>query len=71
MASAAVVPSYDIVTEQAVVDAISTLKSEMTAEQARKAVVQAASTATDTTGIVADFNALLTKLKNAGLMATS
>lgn len=31
---------------------------------------QAASVATDAAGIVADFNALLTKLKAAGLMAT-
>lgn len=30
---------------------------------------QAASTATDAEGLVADFNALLTKLKAAGLMA--
>lgn len=30
---------------------------------------QAASTATDATGLVTDFNALLAKLKAAGLMA--
>jgi len=30
---------------------------------------QAASTAEDITGLLADFNALLTKLKTAGLMA--
>jgi hypothetical protein len=33
------------------------------------AVFQVNSTATDTTGIVTDFNALLAKLKAAGLMA--
>jgi len=33
--------------------------------------VQAASTASDVAGLKTDFNALLTKLKNAGYMATS
>lgn len=33
-----------------------------------KAENQAASTATDVPGLLADFNALLTKLKSAGLM---
>jgi len=33
--------------------------------------VQAASTAADVATLKTDFNALLTKLKNAGLMATS
>jgi Head fiber protein. len=36
-----------------------------------KAAYQANSTATDVAGLVADFNALLTKLKAAGLMAAS
>lgn len=36
---------------------------------ARKAVTQAASTATDVAGLVTDLNALITKLKNAGLMS--
>ena len=35
---------------------------------ARVATNQAASTAADTAGIVADFNTLLGKLKTAGLM---
>jgi hypothetical protein len=33
--------------------------------------VQAASTAADTAAMVVDFNALLTKLKNAGILAAS
>ena len=37
----------------------------------KKMPVQAASTAADVAAMVVDFNALLTKLKNAGLMATS
>jgi hypothetical protein len=35
----------------------------------KKAVTQANSVATDVAGLVADFNALLAKLKSAGLMA--
>lgn len=35
----------------------------------KKAATQANSTATDAAGVVADFNALLTKLKAAGIMA--
>lgn len=35
----------------------------------KKAATQAASTATDVAGLVADFNALLVKLKAAGIMA--
>jgi hypothetical protein len=38
---------------------------------ANKMPVQAASVAADVAALVVDFNALLTKLKNAGLMATS
>ena len=34
----------------------------------KAAATQAASTATDVTGLVSDFNALLTKLKAAGIM---
>lgn len=34
----------------------------------KAAATQAASTATDVTGLVTDFNALLTKLKAAGIM---
>jgi hypothetical protein len=37
----------------------------------KMAVYQADSTATDVTGLKADFNALLAKLKNAGIMANS
>jgi head fiber protein len=37
----------------------------------KKMPVQAASTAADLAALIVDFNALLTKLKNAGLMATS
>jgi hypothetical protein len=36
-----------------------------------KSVYQADSTAADVAALVADFNTLLTNLKNAGLMATS
>lgn len=36
---------------------------------ASKAATQANSTATDVTGLVADFNALLAKLKTAGIMS--
>jgi hypothetical protein len=36
-----------------------------------KAEAQADSTASDVAGLVADFNALLAKLKDAGLMATT
>ncbi|NLS42536.1 hypothetical protein EYH65_20545 [Bacillus subtilis] len=36
---------------------------------AAKATTQANSTATDVAGLVTDFNALLAKLKAAGLMA--
>lgn len=39
--------------------------------QGRVAVYQADSTASDVPGLVADFNALLAKLRNAGLMASS
>ncbi|MDF5713566.1 MAG: head fiber protein [Rhizonema sp. NSF051] len=35
----------------------------------KKAATQANSTATDVAGLVADFNALLAKLKAAGIMA--
>lgn len=35
----------------------------------KQAVTQAPSTATDVAGLLADFNALITKLKNAGIMA--
>lgn len=35
----------------------------------KKAATQADSTATDAEGLVADFNALLAKLKTAGIMA--
>jgi hypothetical protein len=35
---------------------------------ANKSVTQAASTATDAAGIVVDFNALLAKLKTAGIV---
>jgi hypothetical protein len=35
-----------------------------------QAATQAASTATDVDGLLVDFNALLTKLKAAGLMAS-
>lgn len=35
----------------------------------KKAATQAASTATDVAGLVADFNALLAKLKAAGIVA--
>lgn len=38
---------------------------------ATKATVQANSTATDVAGLVSDFNALLAKLKTAGIMANS
>ena len=37
----------------------------------KQAAVQAASTATDAAGVVTDLNALLTKLKTAGIMASS
>ena len=37
----------------------------------RVAAVQVHSVATDATGLVADFNALIDKLKAAGLMASS
>ncbi len=37
----------------------------------KQATVQANSTATDVAGLVADFNALLAKLKTAGIMASS
>jgi len=37
----------------------------------RQAAAQANSTATDVAGIVADFNALLAKLRTAGLLRTS
>lgn len=37
----------------------------------KQAVVQAASTASDAAGLVTDFNALLTKLKAAGVMASA
>lgn len=46
-------------------------KTDIEALQARVAVVQAASTASDVATLKTDFNALLTKLKNAGLMASS
>ena len=36
-----------------------------------KAAFQASSTAVDIAGVVSDFNALLTKLKAAGLMASA
>lgn len=36
-----------------------------------KATLQADSTAVDVAALKADFNALLTKLKNAGLMSTT
>lgn len=39
-------------------------------EEVSSAVNQEDSTATDVEGLVADFNALLTKLKEAGLMAS-
>ncbi|WP_250324106.1 head fiber protein [Bacillus velezensis] len=43
-----------------------TLDGKLTAS---KAAAQANSTATDVAGLVADFNALISKLKAAGLMA--
>lgn len=43
-----------------------TLNGKLTAS---KAATQANSTATDVEGLVADFNALLAKLKTAGLMS--
>ncbi|MEK4910566.1 head fiber protein [Niallia sp. FSL M8-0099] len=43
-----------------------TLNGKLTAS---KAATQANSTATDVAGLVADFNALLAKLKAAGLMS--
>lgn len=43
-----------------------TLDGKLTAS---KAAAQANSTATDVSGLVADFNALISKLKAAGLMA--
>lgn len=46
-------------------------KTDIEALQARVATVQAASTASDVPGLKTDFNALLTKLKAAGLMANS
>lgn len=47
------------------------LGTEIKALADRVAAAQADSTATDVTGLVADFNALLQKLRDAGLMASS
>lgn len=47
------------------------LKEYIDELQGRVAAAQADSTATDVAGIVADFNALLQKLRDAGLMKTS
>lgn len=44
---------------------------KLTDNSVGQAVVQAASVAADVATLVTDFNALLTKLKNAGLMANS
>ncbi|MCY8867397.1 hypothetical protein MOD76_19855 [Bacillus spizizenii] len=49
-------------------DVMSILNSKLTAT---KAAAQADSTATDVEGLVADFNALLAKLRTAKFMATS
>jgi len=46
------------------------LGTEIKALADRVAVAQADSTANDVAGLVADFNALLQKLRDAGLMAS-
>ncbi|MBA9088639.1 hypothetical protein FHR92_005157 [Fontibacillus solani] len=52
------------------VAAITGLQTALDAKlTAAKAATQAASTATDVVGVVADLNALITKLKTAGIMA--
>jgi hypothetical protein len=49
-----------------------TLETQMNTKlTATKATLQANSTATDIAGLVSDFNALLAKLKTAGIMANS
>lgn len=50
---------------------LTTIKSEITALQARQATLQADTTAVDLAALKVDFNALLTKLKASGLMASS
>lgn len=50
---------------------ITNLTTDLAAKlSATKAAVQADSTATDVAGLVADFNALLAKLRTAGIIAT-
>ncbi|MEQ8154494.1 MAG: head fiber protein [Clostridiaceae bacterium] len=46
-------------------------KLYMNGVQLTRAIVQTESTAADVAALKADFNALLTKLKNAGLMSTT
>lgn len=50
-------------------DSIIKYVTEATAAVDKQAATQADSTATDVAGLVTDFNALLSKLKAAGLMA--
>lgn len=45
------------------------LATTSTAGTVKKAATQAASTASDVAGVVADLNALISKLKAAGIMA--
>ena len=51
-------------------DTIANIAINTAAIAAKEATAQSDSTATDVAGIVADFNALLAKLRTAGLMAS-
>lgn len=72
MALSSVTGHYDLVNQLNTQLANGTLAPAATTTvngTVKKAATQAASTATDVAGLVADFNALLVKLKAAGIMA--
>lgn len=72
MALSSITGHYDLVNQLNTQLAAGTLVTAATTTvngTVKKAATQAASTATDVAGLVADFNALLVKLKAAGIMA--